>query len=104
APDAAALRRRQVQTVEARRPLAGEQPSPQRAAHRLRLLADLFEHEVRVPAQGDGVEGPFDVVHPPILLLGSTVKYAIPGTRPHGDVAVVELAHPSRMGEHGARI
>src|SRR3989449_11343926 len=48
APDPRAPSRREVQAVEPRAALRRDEPAPQRALYRLRLLADLLEHEVRV--------------------------------------------------------
>src|SRR5439155_24611310 len=63
--DAADLRARlgsEVEPVEARGSLGEQQAPPQRAAHRLGLLADLLQHEVRVAAQLDRIEVTLDVV------------------------------------------
>src|SRR5438876_11058105 len=39
---------RSVQAVEPRAALRRDEPAPQRALYRVRLVADLLEHEVRV--------------------------------------------------------
>src|SRR3989441_13077474 len=52
----AAILRGQVQPVEARRSFGHKQAAAQRAPHRLRLLADLLQHEVGVATQRDRIE------------------------------------------------
>src|SRR2546422_4121534 len=42
---------RSVQAVEPRAALRRDEPAPQRALYRVRLVADLLEHEVRVLPQ-----------------------------------------------------
>src|SRR5439155_6130878 len=50
----------EVEPVEAGAAFVAEQTSPQRAPHRLGLLADLLEHEVGVLAEAQALEVPVD--------------------------------------------
>ena len=94
----------QVQPVEARDALLEHQPAPQGAPHRLRLLADLLEHEVGVAPQLDGSEIPRHVVHRAQLHVRVAVDHVVPLRRQHRDVAVVEVDDGARVLEQRRRI
>jgi hypothetical protein len=95
------LLRRHVELGKADLP-ALVQPSAKRLADRLRLLVDLLEHEVLVPALLGGVEVPLDVHH-----LG--LAHDEPGGVMHDhagrghdrDLAVVQHEHLARVLEDG---
>src|SRR2546422_6011705 len=92
---------RSVQAVEPRAALRRDEPAPQRALYRVRLVADLLEHEVRVLPQRQRVEVPLDVGHRAILDPGFAIEHAIALVGDHREVAIVEV---DRSEEHTSEL
>ena len=93
-----------VEAVESRHPVLEQQPPPQRAPHRVRLLADLLQHVMRVSAQLDRCEVPGDVVHGAELHVRVAVHDVIAVRCEDRDVAVVQIHHRARVLENGRRV
>ena len=91
----------EVEPVEACGARIEQQAPAQRALHRLRLLRNLLQHEVRVAAQLDRLEVPGDVAHLAQLHVGVRVHHVVAVRRQHRDVAVVEVDDRAGVRQHG---
>ena len=101
AAEARALPGRQVEPVEPRRPVRRHQPSTQRVAHRLGLLTDLLEHEVRVRAQGQRLLVPGEIVHRAVLDSRVVVQHPVTVRREHGHVSLGQVDDRLGVAEQG---
>ena len=87
----------QVQAVEPGESFVEHEPAAQRAAHRVGLFGDLLLHEMGVAVELDRVEVPGHVVHLAQLDVRLAVDDMVAVGRQHGDVAVVEMHHRTRV-------
>jgi hypothetical protein len=88
---------RQVEPAELRRAVLDNETPAHGVLHRLGLLEDLLEHEVRKAAALDGAEVPVDAVHLAGARDGVDVEHAIAAGLEHGHVAVLEVDDLARV-------
>ena len=94
----------QVEAIHARGPLLFQEMAPHRVLDGLRLLEDLLEHEVFVPAPFDGGEVPLDLAHRLADARQLEVADAIPLAGQHGHLPVVQVHHRAGVGQDGRGI